>query len=99
MSATSLYKLEKLYFFLAFFREPLATRMNESSRREQRPSVFYNFFLAFAVFCEQKATGINRSRLREQRPSVVYYFFLAFAVFLAGAFFAEALQADLQNFT
>ena len=96
MSATSLYKLEKLYFFLAFFREPLATRMNESSRREQRPSVFYNFFLAFAVFCEQKATGINRSRLREQRPTRVYFFlqvlqagFLAFAVLLA----------LLQNFT
>jgi hypothetical protein len=50
MSATSLYKLEKLYFFLAFFREPLATHRNESSRREQRPSVVYYFFLAFAVF-------------------------------------------------
>ena len=95
MSATSLYKLEKLYFFLAFFREPLATRVNESSRREQRPSVFYNFFLAFAVFCEQKATGINRSRLREQRP--VDYYFLAFfaAGFLAFAVLLEALQ----NFT
>lgn len=61
MSATSLYKLEKLYFFLAFFfagaffaealahfREPLATHHNESSRREQRPTRVY-FFLAFAL--------------------------------------------------
>jgi hypothetical protein len=48
MSATSLYKLEKLYFFLAFFREPLATHRNESSRREQRPTRVY-FFLAFAL--------------------------------------------------
>ena len=79
MSATSLYKLEKLYFFLAFFfagafflaalahfREPLATHRNESSRREQRPSVVYYFFLAFAVFLA--------------------------GAFLAGAFFAEDLQ-------
>lgn len=56
MSATSLYKLEKLYFFLAFFREPLATHRNESSRREQRPTRVHFFlqvlqagFLAFAV--------------------------------------------------
>ncbi len=61
MSATSLYKLEKLYFFLAFFfagafflaalahfREPQATHRNESSRREQRPTRVY-FFLAFAL--------------------------------------------------
>ena len=61
MSATSLYKLEKLYFFLAFFfagafflaalahfREQKATGINRSRLREQRPTRVY-FFLAFAL--------------------------------------------------